>query len=73
MQEEELNRFDRTLAILVLLQGRKVVKAQQLAQRFNIRSEPSIVTLSRWKQPESPSLVRREQDIPSWKATAFRL
>lgn len=31
-----LNRFDRSLAILVLLQSRKLVKAQQLADRFGV-------------------------------------
>lgn len=36
MIDETLNRFDRTLAILVLLQSRKLVKAQQLAERFNV-------------------------------------
>ena len=33
---EELNRFDRTLAILVLLQSRKLVKAQDLSNRFGV-------------------------------------
>jgi len=33
---EPLNRFDRTLAILVLLQSRKLVKAQDLSQRFGV-------------------------------------
>ena len=33
---EELNRFDRTLAILVLLQSRKLVKAQDLSHRFGV-------------------------------------
>lgn len=36
MFPEELNRFDRTLAILVLLQSRKLVKAQQIADRFGV-------------------------------------
>lgn len=36
MITEELNRFDRTLSILVLLQSRKLVKAQQLADRFGV-------------------------------------
>ena len=36
MIDEALNRFDRTLAILVLLQSRKLVKAQQLAERFRV-------------------------------------
>ena len=36
MVSEELNRFDRTLAILVLLQSRKLVRAQDLSQRFNV-------------------------------------
>lgn len=33
---ETLNRFDRTLAILVLLQSRKLVKAQDLSLRFGV-------------------------------------
>lgn len=36
MIEEELNRFDRTLAILVLLQSRKLVKAHDLSERFGV-------------------------------------
>jgi len=36
MLQEELNRFDRTLAILILLQSRKLVKAQDIADRFNV-------------------------------------
>jgi predicted DNA-binding transcriptional regulator YafY len=36
MITEELNRFDRTLSILVLLQSKKLVKAQQLADRFGV-------------------------------------
>lgn len=33
---EELNRFDRTLAILVMLQSKKLVKAQDLSDRFGV-------------------------------------
>ncbi len=33
---EDLNRFDRTLAVLVLLQSRKLVKAQDLSDRFGV-------------------------------------
>lgn len=36
MIQEELNRFDRSLAILILLQSRKRVTAQQLADRFSV-------------------------------------
>ena len=36
MVAEELKRFDRTLAILVLLQSRKLIKAQQLSERFGV-------------------------------------
>ena len=34
--QEDLNRFDRTLAILILLQSRKLVKAQDIAERFGV-------------------------------------
>ncbi|MDH5826888.1 helix-turn-helix transcriptional regulator [Sphingobacterium faecium] len=33
---EELNRFDRILAILIQLQSKKTVKAQELANRFEV-------------------------------------
>lgn len=36
MNTEDLNRFDRTLAILVMLQSRKLVKAQDLSDRFGV-------------------------------------
>lgn len=36
MIAETLNRFDRSLAILVLLQSRRLVTAQQLAARFDV-------------------------------------
>lgn len=36
MPEEDLKRFDRTLAILILLQSRKLVKAAQLSERFGV-------------------------------------
>lgn len=36
MIQEELNRFDRTLAILILLQSKKLVKASQLSDRFGV-------------------------------------
>ena len=36
MITSELNRFDRTLAILVLLQSRRLVKAQDLSERFGV-------------------------------------
>jgi len=36
MVQEELNRFDRTLAILIQLQSRKLVKAQDIAERFGV-------------------------------------
>jgi len=36
MEQEELKRFDRALAILILLQSKKLVKAQELAQRFAV-------------------------------------
>jgi predicted DNA-binding transcriptional regulator YafY len=36
MIKEELNRFDRTLAILVILQSGKRITAQQLSNRFEV-------------------------------------
>lgn len=33
---EELNRFDRTLAILILLQSKKRIRAQELSDRFEV-------------------------------------
>ncbi len=36
MLPDELNRFDRTLAILILLQSRKLVKAQDIADRYGV-------------------------------------
>lgn len=36
MLSDELNRFDRTLAILILLQSKKLVKAQDMADRFAV-------------------------------------
>jgi len=36
MVAADLKRFDRTLAILVLLQSRRLVKAQQLSERFGV-------------------------------------
>lgn len=36
MELEELKRFDRTLAILILLQSKKIVKAGYLAERFGV-------------------------------------
>lgn len=36
MVQEELKRFDRTLAILIQLQSRRLVKAQQLSERFGV-------------------------------------
>lgn len=36
MVQDELKRFDRTLAILVLLQSKKLVKAQFLSERFGV-------------------------------------
>lgn len=36
MLQQELNRFDRTLSILILLQARRVVKAQDIANRFGV-------------------------------------
>jgi len=36
MLSEDLNRFDRTLAILILLQSKKLIKAQDLADRFDV-------------------------------------
>jgi predicted DNA-binding transcriptional regulator YafY len=36
MLQEELNRFDRTLSILILLQSKKLVRAQEIADRFGV-------------------------------------
>lgn len=36
MSDETLNRFDRIVAILIQLQSKKIVKAQELADRFNV-------------------------------------
>lgn len=36
MIQDDLNRFDRTLAILILLQSRKRITAQQLSDRFEV-------------------------------------
>ncbi|WP_347374090.1 YafY family protein [Aequorivita sp. Q41] len=36
MSDETLNRFDRIIAILIQLQSKKVVKAQELADRFGV-------------------------------------
>lgn len=36
MSDESLNRFDRIIAILIQLQSKKIVKAQELADRFNV-------------------------------------
>lgn len=36
MLQEELNRFDRTLSILILLQSKKLVRAQEIADRFRV-------------------------------------
>lgn len=36
MSAETLNRFDRIVAILIQLQSKKIVKAQELADRFNV-------------------------------------
>ena len=36
MLQEELNRFDRTLSILILLQSKKLVRAQEIAERFGV-------------------------------------
>lgn len=36
MIPDDLNRFDRTLAILILLQSKKLVKAAQLSERFGV-------------------------------------
>ncbi len=36
MLNDELNRFDRTLSILILLQSKKLVKAQEIADKFNV-------------------------------------
>lgn len=36
MSDESLNRFDRIVAILIQLQSKRIVKAQELADRFNV-------------------------------------
>lgn len=36
MSNESLNRFDRIVAILIQLQSKKIVKAQELADRFGV-------------------------------------
>jgi predicted DNA-binding transcriptional regulator YafY len=36
MLNDDLNRFDRTLSILILLQSKKLVKAQEIADKFNV-------------------------------------
>lgn len=36
MSDETLNRFDRIVAILIQLQSKKIVKAQELADRFDV-------------------------------------
>ncbi len=36
MEQDELKRFDRTLALLILLQSRKLVRAGDLAERFGV-------------------------------------
>lgn len=36
MSSENLNRFDRIVAILIQLQSKKIVKAQELADRFGV-------------------------------------
>lgn len=36
MINDDLNRFDRTLSILILLQSKKLVKAQDIADKFNV-------------------------------------
>ncbi|MGZ5248498.1 MAG: helix-turn-helix transcriptional regulator [Flavitalea sp.] len=36
MLQEELNRFDRTLAILIMLQSKKLVRAQEIADHFGV-------------------------------------
>lgn len=36
MLPDALNRFDRTLAILILLQSRKRVRAQDVAERYGV-------------------------------------
>jgi predicted DNA-binding transcriptional regulator YafY len=36
MSNETLNRFDRIVAILIQLQSKKIVKAQELADRFDV-------------------------------------
>lgn len=36
MSDETLNRFDRIVAILIQLQSKRTVKAQELADRFNV-------------------------------------
>lgn len=36
MSNENLNRFDRIVAILIQLQSKKIVKAQELADRFGV-------------------------------------
>lgn len=43
MLPDELNRFDRTLAILILLQSRKRVRAQDIADRYGV----SLLTIYR--------------------------
>ena len=37
MSDAPLNRFDRIVAILIQLQSKKIVKAQELADRFDVR------------------------------------
>lgn len=36
MSTETLNRFDRIVAILIQLQSKRIVKAQELADRFDV-------------------------------------
>ena len=36
MSIESMNKFDRIVAILIQLQSRRIVKAQDLADRFNV-------------------------------------